>query len=452
VVNAFAGAAAPNFGFLFATRLATGAAAGGIFPIALALAGDLVPVQQRQVAVSRLLAAGMLGNLLGTPGAGLVGDLLGWRAFLAFIGVLCTAALLTAAIGFRHIETKRSGLDLAAAAKGYSAIFHNPLAKFCFGAVFLEGIFLMGLFPYVAVLQRETGGDSRAAIAGLIIAGFALGGVVYSLSVSRLLTWIGEQGLIGGGGTLMACGLLAVSLRLTWPYEAMIFMALGCGFYMMHGVIQIYATDLAPRCPRLGGRGPFRLLLPRNGDRPDLLRPRPRLGRPDGDGGALRSGDPRDGVGLRDQAATGANQEIVGWAKARSAVPTRALSGKHSASGERRRGHASLCPPLCLLLPPAVGTHALVRDPDVARQAAGLPEHVDRHAAARMEVAADAKPPRLEQCDQPLADVERAILMKNSVITEAVEIELERFRLDEVPRGQIVDDDDREVGLAGHRT
>jgi predicted MFS family arabinose efflux permease len=44
----------------------------------------------------------------------------------------------------------------------------------------------------------------------------------------------------------MACGLLAVSLRLTWPYEAMIFMALGCGFYMMHGVIQIYATDLAP--------------------------------------------------------------------------------------------------------------------------------------------------------------------------------------------------------------
>jgi predicted MFS family arabinose efflux permease len=112
--------------------------------------------------------------------------------------------------------------------------------------VFLEGIFLMGLFPYVAVLQRETGGDTRAAIAGLIIAGFALGGVVYSLSVSRLLTRIGEQGLMRGGGTLMACGLLAVSLRLTWPYEAMIFMALGCGFYMMHGVIQIYATDLAP--------------------------------------------------------------------------------------------------------------------------------------------------------------------------------------------------------------
>jgi predicted MFS family arabinose efflux permease len=246
VVNAFAGAAAPNFGFLFATRLATGAAAGGIFPIALALAGDLVPVQQRQVAVSRLLAAGMMGNLLGTPGAGLAGDLLGWRAFLAFIGVLCTGALITSVFGFRGVETKRTGLDLATAARGYSAIFHNPLAKFCFGTVFLEGVFLMGLFPYVALLQRESGGDGRAAIAGLIIGAFALGGVVYSLSVSRLLTWIGEQGLMRTGAAFVACGLLAVALRLTWPYEAMIFMALGCGFYMMHGVIQIYATDLAP--------------------------------------------------------------------------------------------------------------------------------------------------------------------------------------------------------------
>jgi predicted MFS family arabinose efflux permease len=319
VVNAFAGAAAPNFGFLFATRLATGAAAGGIFPIALALAGDLVPVQQRQVAVSRLLAAGMLGNLLGTPGAGLVGDLLGWRAFLAFIGVLCTAALITAALGFRHIETKRSGLDLEAAAKGYSAIFHNPLAKFCFGAVFLEGVFLMGLFPYVAVLQRETGGDTRAAIAGLIIAGFALGGVLYSLSVSRLLTWIGEQGLMRSGATLMAGGLLAVSLRLSWPYEAMIFMALGCGFYMMHGVIQIYATDLAPAARGSAGGGAFRLLLPRDGDRPGLLPLRPRLGRAHGDRGAFRRGDPRGGRGVLDQAAACAGAENVGWAKAAQA-------------------------------------------------------------------------------------------------------------------------------------
>jgi predicted MFS family arabinose efflux permease len=246
VVNAFAGAAAPNFAFLFATRVATGAAAGGIFPTALALAADLVPLQQRQVAVSRLLAAGMLGNLLGTPTAGLVGDLLGWRAFLAIVGVVCVGALVTAIIGFRGVEAKPTALDFAAAAEGYRTIFHNPLAKFCFGAVFLEGMFLMGIFPYVAVLQQQSSGETSAAIAGLVIAGFALGGVVYSLTVSRLLARIGERGLMRIGAGLMGCGLLAIALRLAWPYEALIFMTLGCGFYMMHGVIQIYATDLAP--------------------------------------------------------------------------------------------------------------------------------------------------------------------------------------------------------------
>ena len=70
VLNGFIGAVAPNFSVLMASRIVTGVAAGGIFPTALAVAGDLVPIQGRQVAISRLLAAGMLGNLLGTPMAG----------------------------------------------------------------------------------------------------------------------------------------------------------------------------------------------------------------------------------------------------------------------------------------------------------------------------------------------------------------------------------------------
>ena len=73
-------------------------------------------------------------------------------------------------IGFRGVRTKSgAGLDLAAAMKGYRTIFHNPLAKYCFGAVLLEGIFLMGIFPYVALVLRADG-EPRAMIAGLIIA------------------------------------------------------------------------------------------------------------------------------------------------------------------------------------------------------------------------------------------------------------------------------------------
>jgi predicted MFS family arabinose efflux permease len=246
VINGFVSAAAPDFNVLMASRIASGIAAGGIFPIGLAIAGDLVPIHQRQVAISRLLAAGMLGNLLGTPMAGILGDLVGWRFVLAVVGFLCMATFVAAVVGFRGIAARPgAGIDLAAVVTGYRTIFRNPLAKYCFGAVMLEGTFMMGIFPYVALLLRANG-EPRATIAGIVIAGFALGGVIYSATVSRLLPRIGERGLMLIGAAFMGLAMLAVALPAPWPVEMVEFLFLGCGFYMMHGVIQIYATELAP--------------------------------------------------------------------------------------------------------------------------------------------------------------------------------------------------------------
>jgi len=246
VINGFVGAAAPNFQVLLVSRVASGVAVGGIFPSALAIAGDLVPVHQRQVAISRLLAASMLGSLLGTPMAGIVGDLVSWRGVLAVIGLVCVAAFITTVIGLRRVAL-RPGItvNLDAVVTGYRTIFQNSHAKICYGAVMLEGTFMMGIFPYVALLLRENG-EPRAAIAGVVIAGFALGGVIYSLTVSRLLALLGERGLMLTGAGFMSCALLAVALRAPWPVQMAEFLLLGCGFYMMHGVIQIYATELAP--------------------------------------------------------------------------------------------------------------------------------------------------------------------------------------------------------------
>src|SRR5438874_12959477 len=62
-----------------------------------------------------------------------------------------------------------------------------------------------------------------------------------------------------------------------------------------------------------------------------------------------------------------------------------------------------------LLAAPAIRRDALVRHPHAVRQLAPLPEHIDRHAAARIPVAADAEPFRLEQVGDPLADADGAI-------------------------------------------
>jgi predicted MFS family arabinose efflux permease len=165
---------------------------------------------------------------------------------LTVIAFLCMAAFITAVIGLRGVAV-RPGVELGlrTVVMGYRTIFKNPQAKICFGAVMLEGIFVMGVFPYVALLLHERG-EFRAAIAGIVIAGFALGGVIYTLTISRLLVWLGERGLMLTGAGFMGFALLAFALRTWWPVEMAEFLVLGCGFYMMHGVIQIYATELAP--------------------------------------------------------------------------------------------------------------------------------------------------------------------------------------------------------------
>src|SRR5450631_2735321 len=176
------GALSSSFSLLFATRILAGIGAGGVFPIALGLTSDLTAPDKRQVAIGRTLAGAMTGNLLGASLSGLIGDFLGWRGVLAVLGSLAVA------IGFRGGALRRvpAKIDLSVLRHGYRTIFANPNARVCYAAVFIEGCCVLGLFPYVASFLFEQGVTSLS-ISGLVIAGFAVGGLFYTLSVSRFL-------------------------------------------------------------------------------------------------------------------------------------------------------------------------------------------------------------------------------------------------------------------------
>ena len=234
-----------NFEMLMGLRVVAGMVGGGVFPIALAVAGDRVPVKQRQVAIGRLLFAAMSGNLLGASAAGLVGDLVGWRSVFFLTGTIDLVALAVAIPGLRNMGESPGRFDLSTFVPNYRAVFGNPLAKYCFGAVFVEAIFVFGVLPYVAVMLRGEGVDS-AAIAGFVIGGFAVGGIVYTLTVGWMLVHIGERRLMASGGMVMAFCLAMIALRPPWPAEFAVFMLLGFGFYLLHGCIQVYVTELAP--------------------------------------------------------------------------------------------------------------------------------------------------------------------------------------------------------------
>src|SRR3954471_6692143 len=68
---------ATSFSMLLGARIVAGLAAGGIFPVGIAVIGDLIPMKDRQVAIGRWLTAVITGNLLGSSLSGVIGDLVG---------------------------------------------------------------------------------------------------------------------------------------------------------------------------------------------------------------------------------------------------------------------------------------------------------------------------------------------------------------------------------------
>ena len=118
---------ASNFTLLVAMRIVAGVFAGGIFPIGMALVGDLVPIESRQLAIGRLLAVGLTGNLIGAVISGVIGDLLGWRGVFFSIGGfgLITAGL--AFLAFRGMNVgKPRRFNVAAAAGRISRRVRGP--------------------------------------------------------------------------------------------------------------------------------------------------------------------------------------------------------------------------------------------------------------------------------------------------------------------------------------
>ena len=234
-----------NFKTLMALRVFAGMTSGGTFPIIFALVGDRVPVGERQVAFGKLLFAAMTGNLLGASGAGVIGDLIGWRGVFLTTGAFALLAVAIASPRLLSIQETKGSLDLSSVIPNYRSVFRNPMAKYCFGAVFIEAIFLFGVLPYMAGLLH-TEGETRASIAGIVIAGFGFGAIVYTMLVSRLLARIGEGRLMAAGGMVMAFCLIVIALRGPWPVEFANFVVLGFGFYLLHGCIQVVVSELTP--------------------------------------------------------------------------------------------------------------------------------------------------------------------------------------------------------------
>src|SRR5262245_10196351 len=234
---------------LVAARLACGLSAGWIIPLAMAFLGDVIPYERRQQVLGTFLSGQILGQLFGQAAGGVLGDFFGWRQVFFFLAALFAIATIALLIEFFRNPITHAGHAAATRSRGfladYAAVLRAPWARAVIVMGFIESMFMFGAFAYVgADLHLRFG--VNFALVGLFVGAFAIGGLIYSLSVRALVNRLGQIGLVTGGGVLLAVAYLTIAFT---PYVAIAPFAItviGLGYYMLHNTLQTNATQMTP--------------------------------------------------------------------------------------------------------------------------------------------------------------------------------------------------------------
>lgn len=245
-LSLLAGAMATSFNMLFAARMLGGAAGGGIIPVSFAIIGDRFNGPDRQVALARLVMSSQIAILFGSAVGGIVATSFGWRHMFIWPAFATGAAFLLTLIALpARKNVVREPMSLARSKAGYVESLSGPFAFVCLTGVFLEGIAMSGMTPFLAARLEQRGlGGLREA--GIVIAAMALGGITFTLVVRQLLARLGRGGLVRAGGILVTASLAVVAYSPSWIAEGVALFATGFGFFMIHNSLQALGTELAP--------------------------------------------------------------------------------------------------------------------------------------------------------------------------------------------------------------
>ena len=239
-------AAAPDLDALMVLRGLTGLAAGGLNPLAIALVADAAPAKERQVALSRLVAFAISGQIAGGSLSGLLEPWLGWRGVMLAAGAVAAAGCATLVLGGRGFGPEpRRRFDPFGALMGYRHLMRMPAARVLYFSVAVEGAFVFGSFPYFA-LELRARGIGGTAEAGLAVAGFGMGGLLYAALAKRILAWIGQDRMVLLGGVLCLTAYAGFAFApVAWVFVGS-GLVLGVGMFMIHNSIQTRVAEVAP--------------------------------------------------------------------------------------------------------------------------------------------------------------------------------------------------------------
>lgn len=235
-------ALAPSLVALIIGRGVAAAFAAALLPTSLVYVGDRVPFARRQRVIANVLAAGALGTVGATAGAGLLGRYASWR--VVFVIPAALAAVDAVVLG-RLAESLPAEASAGPLTQIRRVLAH-PWAAFLIVLALGEGAVMLGFLTFLAP-ALQTRGISTAE-AGIVVAVYGVAVFASLQLVKRLVARVSMSPvvMIAVGGTILLGAYAVATAGQTVADILVTAVLIGIGYSFMHSTLQTWATEVAP--------------------------------------------------------------------------------------------------------------------------------------------------------------------------------------------------------------
>ncbi|MFE3018030.1 Cmx/CmrA family chloramphenicol efflux MFS transporter [Streptomyces sp. NPDC059256] len=176
-----AGAVAPTYEILFASRVISALACAGFWAVGAAVAIAMVPVTSRARAMAVMIGGLSIANVLGVPAGAFLGDHLGWRSAFWAVGLASAVALIGVITLIPHIPLPAEKPRL----KRELLIYRDRQVWLSIAVTALAAGGVFAVFTYFAPLLTDVAGMDKSSVP-MVLGLFGLGALVGTVVGGRV--------------------------------------------------------------------------------------------------------------------------------------------------------------------------------------------------------------------------------------------------------------------------
>ncbi|MGV4929690.1 MFS transporter [Streptomyces sp. BHT-5-2] len=245
-----AGALAPSYAVLFASRVISALACAGFWAVGAAVAVSLVPVTARARAMAVMVGGLSIANIAGVPAGALLGQHAGWRAAfwavagLSVIGLVGVIALVP--------RTKVPTGDDRPQLRRELTIYRDKQVWLALIATAMNGAAVFALFSYLSPLLTDTAGLAESWVP-TVLALFGVGALIGTFVGGRIAD-AHPFGTLFGGISASTAVLAVLALTAHSPVAAVaLSLMLGVTAFTTAPALNARMFNVANAAPTLAG-------------------------------------------------------------------------------------------------------------------------------------------------------------------------------------------------------